>query len=378
MSYILMILTVIGLILVGFLFWRGESPQEENLSFSPKNRRKGRFSKRELPPEVEKNKLYYREIFRKKSSFKCYSLAPYPLKTSRDLTEKQKEFLYQELKRFPLPSGAAMQLSEMLRDPYIDSRQVAALASTDPVVSARLLAVVNSAYFRPRSGKKVTSIHRAILLLGFNQVRNLLFQLVLEHAVSKHSPLSQEEIQKIWLHSASVSVAAGEIAKRYEEHPGVVLTAGLMHDIGKFFLPYFQSQKEIGSYLTHEVEEDLPPLIQEENLTGFNHAVIGGVLCYIWNLPREISQAVVFHHFGNPERLFQLEVKMRRVITTVAVADYICHLLGYANEEPYLYEIPKEALEACGFPRYPEFLITPGLEKEIEKMVNLLKEYTIQ
>ncbi|NPA49093.1 MAG: HDOD domain-containing protein [Thermodesulfobacteria bacterium] len=378
MSYALILLVIVGVVLVGFLFWRGGAPQEDvPLKHRVSPRRRRSKSQKELPPEIRNNKLYYREIFRKRSSCKIYSLEPYPLKTSRDLTEEQKEFLYQELKRFPLPSGAAMQLSEMLRDPYVDSRKVAALASTDPVVSARLLAVVNSAYFRPRSGKKVSSIHRAILLLGFNQVRNLLFQLVLEHAVSKHSPLSKEEIQKIWLHSASVSVAAGEIAKRYKEHPGLVLTAGLMHDIGKFFLPYFQNQEEVGSFLAHEMGDDLPPLIQEENLTGFNHAVIGSVLCYIWKLPHEISQAVVFHHFGNPERLFQLEVKMRRVITTVAVADYICHLLGYAGEEPYLYEIPKQALEACGFPAYPEFLITPELEKEVEKMVNLLKEYSL-
>ena len=380
MSYVFVALAI-GIIFFCILLWRQKAPRE-GLYSPPQGipkRRKTRPKEGLLPPEVRHNRVYYREIFHKKNSCKRYSLEPYPLKTSRDLTEKQQEFLYQELKRFPLPSGAAMQLSEMLRDPYVDSRKVAALASTDPVVSARLLAVVNSAYFRPRSGKKVSSIHQAILLLGFNQVRNLLFQLVLEQAVSKHSPLSKEEVRKIWLHSASVSVAAGEIAKRYEEHPGLVLTAGLMHDIGKFFLPYFGNQEEeTGSFLAHEMEDELPPLIQEENLTGFNHAVIGGVLCYIWKLPREISQAVVFHHFGNPERLFQLEPKMRRVITTVAVADYICHLLGYAGEEAYLYEIPKEALEACGFPSYPEFLINPELEKEVEKMVNLLQEYAPQ
>jgi len=377
MSYAL--LSLIAIIVVLIILWRRrERPPDKNSFFSGNETSRSVQKKPFLPPEVRHNKAYYRALYEKRASCQKYSLAAYPLKTSRDLTEKQKEFLYQELKRFPLPSGAAMQLSEMLRDPFVDSRQVAALASTDPVVSARLLAVVNSAYFRPRSGKKITSIHRAILLLGFNQVRNLLFQLVLEQVVNKHSPLSKEEIQKIWLHSASVSVAAGEIAKRYQEHSGLVLTAGLMHDIGKFFLPYFAQGDLPGSLVAHEMGEDLPPLLQEENVTGFNHAVIGSVLCYIWNLPKQISQAVVFHHFGRPEILENLEVKMRRVITTVAVADYICHLLGHAGEEPYLYEIPKEALEACNFPKHPEFLITPQLEKEIEKMVNLLKGYALQ
>lgn len=330
-----------------------------------------------LPPFVQANKLYYQQLLLKRKELPRYCLASSAIKTTRNLNETQKEFLYQELKKVPLPSGAAMRLSEMLRDPFVDSKEVAALASSDPVVSARLLAVVNSAYFRPASGKKVNSIHRAILLLGFNQVRNLLFQLVLEHAVNRYSPLSKEEIRKIWLHSAAVSVAAGELAKRQEEHPGLVLTAGLMHDIGKFFLPFFKLEDE-GSFLAHEMEEDTPPLLREENQTGFNHALIGGVLCYVWRLPKEIMQAVSYHHFGHFDRLKSLSLRMRRVITTVAVADYICHLLRYADEDPYLYEIPKEALAECGFPDQVEFLITPELEKEIEKMVALLKEYSFQ
>ncbi len=339
MYYVLAALGLFILALVFLFARRGEKPASER-TFAVK--RASSSPPKNLPPEILANKTYYRQLFLKKKDFKTFSLASYLLKTARNLNDTQKEFLYQELKKFPLPSGAAMQLSEMLRDPYVDSREVAALASTDPVVSARLLAVVNSAYFRPSSGKKVNSIHRAILLLGFNQVRNLLFQLILEHAINKHSPLSKDEIQKIWLHSAAVSVAAGEIAKRQKEHPGLALTAGLMHDIGKFFLPYFKLDDQ-GSIIIQDTvaEEETPPLIREENLTGFNHALIGGVLCYIWRLPEEISQAVIYHHFGDFSRLKGLSFRMKKVITTVAAADYICHLLGYPEDENYLYEIPK-------------------------------------
>ncbi len=373
MFYPYLILATIVLLLAGLLFLRRQAAPVEVIELETKKSSK---KKDPLPPEVRANKIYYRSILHKKKSRKIYSLAKHRIKTTRELNTAQKDFLYQELKRFPLPSGAAMQLAEMLRDPYVDSRKVAALASTDPIISGRLLALVNSAYFRPTSGKKIHSIHRAILYLGFNQVRNLLFQLMLEQAVSKHSPLSQEEIRKIWLHSAAVSVAAGEIAKKFEDHPGLVLTAGLMHDVGKFFLPYFENSEELGGFSLNDAEEEPPPLILEEQKTGFNHAVIGAVLCYIWQLPEEISQTVSLHHFGDFARLKKLHPKMQRVITTVAAADYICHLLGYGEEEPYLYEIPKEALEACGFPSYPEFLITPALEKEVERMVKLLEEYT--
>ncbi|AEH44988.1 metal dependent phosphohydrolase [Thermodesulfatator indicus DSM 15286] len=371
------IIIVFFILLFFFTRKRDSNFKKENIliPLETNNGGQNRIPNEDLPKEVKKNKIYYQKLLKKRRSLQIYKLDKFAIKTSRELNTNQKEFLYKELKKFPLPSGAAWQLSEMLRDPLVDSKEVAALASTDPVISGRLLALVNSAYFRPSSGNNITSIHHAILYLGFNQVRNLLFQLMLEQTINKHSPLPKEEINKIWLHSAAVSVAAGEIAKRLQEHPGLALTAGLMHDVGKFFLPYFK-QEDTGSLLLHEDTEDLPPIISEENVTGFSHPVIGEVLCYIWRLPKEIAKTVAYHHFGDFKRIEKLSSKEKKVIITVALADYICHLLGYAEEEPFLYEIPKEALKSCGFPVCPEFLITPQLEKEIEKMIKLLKGYT--
>ncbi|OAG28106.1 HDOD domain-containing protein [Thermodesulfatator autotrophicus] len=368
---------IISFFLIGVIIWKRSKASQENIYISSRQKQNKKHFKNlnNLPNEVKANKIYYQRLLKKKEALKTYSLKEYAITTSRTLNDNQKEFLYTELKKFPLPSGAAWQLSEMLRDPMVDSKEVAALASTDPVISGRLLALVNSAYFRPSSGKEITSIHHAILYLGFNQVRNLLFQLMLEQTVNKHSPLSKEEVNKIWLHSATVSVAAGEIAKKFQDPPGLALTAGLMHDVGKFFLPYFK-QEETGGLLLHEDTEELPPVIAEENATGFNHQVIGEVLCYIWRLPKEIATTVAFHHFGDYSHFKKLPKRTQKVIITVALADYICHLLGYADEEKYLYLISEEALKTCGFPSHPEFLITPSLEKEIEKMINLLKGYS--
>ena len=364
-------LGLLGIILLMATLWlllwgRDERPPERHLYRSRKKK----------PPTCQPidpaKIILQQELCEKLSEFKIYSLAGYATQTTRELNTEQKEILYRELKRFPLPSGAALRLSELLKDPYADSKEVAAIAATDPVLSARLLAVVNSAYFRPRSGKKVTSIHRAILLLGFNQVRNLLFHTLLENAVNKHSPLPKEEIRRIWLHSATVSVVAGFLAKKKGFSTGLALTAGLMHDIGKFFLPYFDLGDE-GSCLLQE--EDLPPLIKEEQRYGFNHTVIGSVLCHIWNLPDEISQAVAFHHIAELKKFVQLSLELQRVITLVAVADYLCHFLGEAEEEKYLYQIPEKILKQYGFPTQLETLITPKLKKEVQKMINLLESF---
>lgn len=354
-----------------FLWSRSARPPEKTIYRSPLRKPYRPRSKRKKdlnPAQI----ILQQEILEKRAEFKIYSLAQYATQTTRELSEEQKEILYKELKNFPLPSGAALKLSELLKDPYADSKEVAAIAATDPVLSARLLAVVNSAYFRPRSGNKVTSIHRAILLLGFNQVRNLLFHTLLENAVNKHSPLPKEDIRRIWLHSATVSVVAGFLAKKRGFPTGLALTAGLMHDIGKFFLPYFQLGDE-GSLLLQE--EDLPPFIKEEQRHGFNHTVIGSVLCHIWKLPPEISQAVAFHHVAELKKFFQLSKELQQVIALVAVADYICHFLGEAEEEKYLYQIPEKILQAYGFPLPLERLITPKLKKEVEKMVNLLESF---
>ncbi len=369
MPYLLIIGLIILVGLLGLLL--RSSTQSETARPSPHLQPRKNKSSGIRSSSLVRN-VFLQELLERKRDFKVYSLKGYSTLTTRELTDSQKEVLYRELKKFPLPSGAAFKLSELLRDPYADSREVAAIAATDPVLSARLLAIVNSAYFRPRSGKKVTSIHQAILLLGFNQVRNLLFQTLLEHAVSKHSPLSKEEIERIWIHSAIVSVIAGFLAKERDLPSGLALTAGLMHDIGKFFLPYFDSCDE-GSCLFQE--EDLPPLIQEEQRYGFNHTVIGAVLCHIWNLPQEIRQTVAFHHIADMAKLAKFPATLQQTILLVTVADYLSHFLDEDEEEKYLYELPTDLLAVFAFPEPIEALITPKLKKEVEKMTALLKSF---
>ena len=369
MPYFLIAGLIILLGLLGLLL-KGSSQKEPARPSSSLQREKNKTSSSRSSSLVEN--VFLKELLERKKEFKIFSLKGYSTLTTRELTDSQKEVLYRELKKFPLPSGAALKLSELLRDPYADSKEVAAIAATDPVLSARLLAIVNSAYFRPRSGKKVTSIHQAILLLGFNQVRNLLFQTLLEHAVSKHSPLSKEEVQRIWTHSAIVSVIAGFLAKERELPSGLALTAGLMHDIGKFFLPYFDPCEE-GSCLLQE--EELPPLVQEEQRYGFNHTVIGAVLCHIWNLPQEIRQTVAFHHVADLVKLAKFPAQLQQTILLVIVADYLSHFLDESAEEKYLYEIPKELLASFNFPDPLEALITPKLKKEVEKMAALLESF---
>ena len=358
---------VVGLLFL--FFWRLQRRQE----YSPVPNRKSSEDMLEAENSPPQLLLFRKEILEKKKLCQIFELAKHRFHSPKELSPQQREVLYQELKKFPLPSGAAVRLSELLRDPYADSKEVAALAATDPVISARLLAIVNSAYFRPRGNKRVNSIHQAILLLGFNQVRNLVFHTFLENSLKEKLPLPPEEIKKIWIHSATVSVVAGHLAKQANLPSGLALTAGLLHDIGKFFLPFFDLGQE-GSLSLQELKEDMPPFIQEEVRYGFNHCVIGSVLAHLWSLPPEIIKVIAFHHFGRLEEIKSFKRSVRQAIILVAVADNICHLLGEAGEEPYLYQIPQEALEVLELPTQLEELITPQLKREIERMALMLEK----
>ncbi len=360
-----------GILVVCVIFWvswRLHQRQEQPLA-------QGSSSEEGLeaetkPPQVL---LFRKELQERLKNCQIFDLTQHRFHSPKELSPQQREVLYQELKKFPLPSGAAVRLSELLRDPYADSKEVASLAATDPVISARLLAIVNSAYFRPNGSKRVNSIHQAILLLGFNQVRNLVFHTFLENAFKEKLPLPPEEIKKIWIHSATVSVVAGHLAKQANLASGLALTAGLLHDIGKFFLPFFDLGEE-GSLSLQEVTEDLPPFVQEEVQYGFNHCVIGSVLGHLWSLPPEIIKVIAFHHFGSLEEIRPFKRSVRQAIILVAVADNICHLLAQAGEEPYLYKIPEEALEVLELPPRLEKLITPQLKREIERMALMLEK----
>ncbi|MBF0563781.1 MAG: HDOD domain-containing protein [Nitrospirae bacterium] len=164
----------------------------------------------------------------------------------------------------------------------------------DPVLTARVLNLINSAYFG--MPQKVTSINRAIILLGMNTIKNLALS---AEVLSSFNPSRgfSFSVERFWEHSLACAVGCKLIAKNIIEDPikhEEFFIAGLIHDIGKIFLikhfpkDYFSMVKKItdANLLT----------VRERKFFTMDHTEIGAIIGEKWALSTELISSIRHHH----------------------------------------------------------------------------------
>jgi HD-like signal output (HDOD) protein len=252
----------------------------------------------------------------------------------------------------------SVKLLNLLKDPSSDPREITAVVSTNPGFSAKILQSANSAYFN--LPQKITSVGRAITHLGYNNVRSLVLQDALQGILPKDNSMNSETRIKIWVHSAIVSVCAGYLGKKiftFSEYD--LATMGLLHDIGKYFIP--------GALQDAVIDPNLPLVGREEMSYGVNHATLGSVVVRHWQLSEVISRAIGYHHhptFLPPDTIPGEYVKYSFII---CLSDLIGKLLDYDEKDSDILPLRDEYYATFDLPKDPSELITQALIKEVEK-----------
>jgi putative nucleotidyltransferase with HDIG domain len=178
-------------------------------------------------------------------------------------------------------------------EPSID--RLAIVISGDPSMAAKVLQLVNSAFFGLR--REVTSLEQAVSLLGIENIKTLILTQQLFAEIGG-TTLGSLCLETLWNHSLQVGTLAQKIA-RQERAPGAVIsaamTAGMLHDVGKLILAAnLTDQYDTVIELARREDYDL---YRVEHLEfGATHAGLGAYLLGIWGLPDAIVEAVAFHH----------------------------------------------------------------------------------
>jgi len=196
--------------------------------------------------------------------------------------------------------------------------QMVNVISKDQAIANKLLRLANSAYFGFSS--KVDSIHRAISLLGFDEVLGLVVGMSVFSAFKGKGSKEALDMDGLWVHSIGCATASREIAKRIlGGESELIFLNGLLHDMGKiFFSVYFPD--EYGSVLTTAQDDHTPLFRQEEKIMGISHAEIAGLLMSYWKFPDTLVIPCRFHHNADhcPE-------DHQRATLIVQQADSLCH-----------------------------------------------------
>jgi HD-like signal output (HDOD) protein len=188
-----------------------------------------------------------------------------------------------------------LQLNEELRHPEPSLQRVDELVGADMAMTAKLLKLVNSAFFCLPC--EVSSASHAVKLLGLDTLRTLVLS---AHIFEKFQTrlLTADDVQQISDHSLAVGNSARKIATLENSDQTIQdqsFTAGLLHDTGKLILASTLEER-YRKVLEHSANADLGLYAAECEMLGCSHAQVAAYLLGLWGLPSPIVEAVAWHH----------------------------------------------------------------------------------
>tara|TARA_R110002049_G_scaffold120791_5_gene275418 strand:- start:2199 stop:3059 length:861 start_codon:yes stop_codon:yes gene_type:complete len=187
---------------------------------------------------------------------------------------------------FPTSFDAVLRVRDAMRDPDISVSRLVALMRGEPLIGARLIHQANSASQGATS--KVRDVDGAIKRLGMNSVRKVALAVAVNQLVrAKELVRFKKFSDQLWTHSLHAAAAAEVIARELEPRipSDEALFAGLVHDLGAFYMLYRAAQ--------YEELRERPDTVR--HLIAQWHESIGESLLFALDLPTEVVEAVRDH-----------------------------------------------------------------------------------
>ena len=226
------------------------------------------------------------------------------------------------LRSLPTLPTVVQKLTQMVDVPKANISEVADLIAHDQVLSAKVLRMVNSPFYGFPG--RIASITHALVLLGFNAVKGI----VLGTSVFE---IMEQTMVGLWTHSVGCAAAARLLAKQNRlKDPENYAVAGLLHDLGKVIiaLNHPEGYRDIRQAAAARRK---PLFAVEAEALGVTHAEVGGWLAQQWNLPRILSEPMMFHHEPGRAKSAPLHTAV------VHVADLLIKARGFGDSgDPFV------------------------------------------
>jgi putative nucleotidyltransferase with HDIG domain len=273
---------------------------------------------------------------------------------------KQRQQIEKFIKKMPSLSTTVGKVLEICSRTDASPNELNKVISLDPVLTGQVLRLINSAYYSLLN--KVTSLTRAITMLGMNTVKNMALSTAIIRSVSTTKKSKALPTSQFWQHSIGVGVSAKllamacdvPIAEREE-----LFIAGLLHDLGK--VPFGDEYHEV---LTLAKKQQRPLIEVEQELMGLDHQEVGMMIAEKWKLNTVISSCIGDHHDAE-----DAVEGCRRQVAFISLANMYINILdiGYAGDPfPEVGNI-EDLLDITGLSRQDYSAIGEDVETEIEK-----------
>jgi putative nucleotidyltransferase with HDIG domain len=239
--------------------------------------------------------------------------------------------------RMPAFPKSVQKILELTRDVNCSPKDLVQIIDKDPVVTVKVLRVVNSAYYS--LPKQITSINHAVVYLGFNTIKNL----ALSIAAIGMLPADNEagfDGQQYLLHSLATAGIAKQLASRVGADPMDCFIAGLLHDFGKVvFAQFMPKEFRQALELSQWNESSLHLALRE--VIGVDHAAVGAMLVEKWRFPPDLIETVG-HQYGP-------ELNDTPMTACVFAANQISKKLAFGfGGNPFIEELPPQVAQRLG------------------------------
>ena len=199
----------------------------------------------------------------------------------------------------------------MFNDPNTSFHDLAEVIESDPDLSARVLKITNSGFYGFKH--RIESVSHAVVLLGWNAIKMITLGSTI---ISKMSEINK----RLFEHSKRTAITARFLATeanfyKVEE----IAVVGLLHDIGIYILETYFPENYM-KIKQHIIDYEVPTYIAEREIIGVDHGKIGGWTLEEWDLPKNITDSVMWHHDFKAKKYHSRKTAVIHVADVLAIA----------------------------------------------------------
>jgi len=197
------------------------------------------------------------------------------------------------VERMPAFPKSVQKILELTRNLDCEPAQLVQVIEKDPVMTVKILRVLNSAYYSLPN--KITSVNHSVVYLGFNTIKNLALSIASVGILPKQN-IAGFDIQQYLLHSLTTAGIAKLLgAKLPGTDPMDCYIAGLLHDFGKVvFAQFLPNDFNLAMQKSHQ--ENISLHVAEQQVIGVDHSVVGSMLAEKWQFPQALIDCIRNHH----------------------------------------------------------------------------------
>ena len=225
----------------------------------------------------------------------------------------------------PALPTVVMRILKETESPDACTQTIERMLAADQALTSKVLRVVNSAYYG-LSGQ-VTSLSQAIVILGLQQIRNLVLSVSAYSAIKPRTARQQETMRVFWLHSFGTAAATQIICQRKRlsiQDAETAFVGGLLHDIGRLFL-FSNFTQTYDQVIRYAEQKKMPVEKAELRLLGLDHGAVGAQMAEHWKLPKPLVKMIGEHEAPSQDAVDPL-------LYALCIADWITKDLYFDPE----------------------------------------------